>query len=557
MFILLSCEKEVLLNSSAKLKVQMISGNDQTGISERKLSEPLVVQVLNDKGEGIANVPISWYVDSELYISPNEQNYEFRDYLQAETFTDEDGFARAFWFMEEPGPHELKIEVLDILNRAIEGSGLTFSATSLHVSHSYKVVSVSGENQFGKVLTPLSEPFVLKVLDDQNEPVRNQEVRWSSSTSALELKENINFSGANLVKNGNEYTGETNWNGEIGVDWILGPEPGIQTLTAELLTNDGTQLEGSPLSFSVEAADLDITLLRGKGNNQSTAITTGLPVPVSLKLIDEFGNPVSGYKITWTSDDPDYRLESVLENDEFTSLQDSYSTRSIVSGWSSVRWIQGNTVGDFSLTATVLDSKGNHVSGSPLIFNATTFAKGQLTDSRDGQVYTTINYNGVEWMVENLNYKTALSVCYDDLTENCDEFGSLYIWEEAKLACPSGWHLGSDAEWQALEVYLGIPAGVADDFGSRSTYYDSLGVFEGEWTGLEMKGGGYYTDEYGYSLNRDDPELNYYGYTESQWTSTPYNAERSIERLYSTLWGDLGRYADSTQYKFSVRCVKD
>jgi uncharacterized protein (TIGR02145 family) len=45
---------------------------------------------------------------------------------------------------------------------------------------------------------------------------------------------------------------------------------------------------------------------------------------------------------------------------------------------------------------------------------------------------------------------------------NYATYGVLYNWEAAKTACPSGWHLPSDEEWQSLVDHLdkvGLTAG--------------------------------------------------------------------------------------------------
>ena len=79
-----------------------------------------------------------------------------------------------------------------------------------------------------------------------------------------------------------------------------------------------------------------------------------------------------------------------------------------------------------------------------------------FTDERDGKVYKKVDIGSQTWMAENLNYDTtAGSVCYDSKPENCAKYGKLYNWETAKKACPLGWHLPSDAEWQRLVNFVG------------------------------------------------------------------------------------------------------
>jgi hypothetical protein len=58
-------------------------------------------------------------------------------------------------------------------------------------------------------------------------------------------------------------------------------------------------------------------------------------------------------------------------------------------------------------------------------------------------------------MAENLNYNTNESMCYDNKVKNCDKYGKLYNWETAMKACPMGWHLPRNEEWNILINYVG------------------------------------------------------------------------------------------------------
>ena len=57
-------------------------------------------------------------------------------------------------------------------------------------------------------------------------------------------------------------------------------------------------------------------------------------------------------------------------------------------------------------------------------------------------------------MKQNLNYTTANSQCYGNNPANCDSYGRLYTWGAASTACPTGWHLPTDAEWCTLTTFI-------------------------------------------------------------------------------------------------------
>ena len=101
---------------------------------------------------------------------------------------------------------------------------------------------------------------------------------------------------------------------------------------------------------------------------------------------------------------------------------------------------------------------------------------GTLVDSRDAQIYKTVQIGDQVWMAENLNYASEGSACFNDTASYCELFGRLYYWSTAmdsagtwsdhgkgcgynktctptypvRGICPEGWHLPSAEEFNKL-----------------------------------------------------------------------------------------------------------
>lgn len=152
-----------------------------------------------------------------------------------------------------------------------------------------------------------------------------------------------------------------------------------------------------------------------------------------------------------------------------------------------------------------------------------------FVDGRDGQSYPTKLFGSQCWMTKNLNYNIATSYCYGNNTTLCNTYGRLYTQTTAATACPTGWHLASDAEYTALEGVIG----------SAKTAWMDAGV----WAGLY--GGAYYSNAFRYAGS--------YGFW---WTSTPYSSNYWARVLYSATNVYRASYPAGNN-AFSVRCVKD
>jgi len=150
------------------------------------------------------------------------------------------------------------------------------------------------------------------------------------------------------------------------------------------------------------------------------------------------------------------------------------------------------------------------------------------------------------WMTKNLNDPSKGGVCYEDKPENCEKYGRLYNWDEAMKACPEGWLLPSDEEWQVLIAFAGGKEVAGGKLKAKR--------------GWEKGGDG--TDEYGFSAlpggYRSGPEqiFDEIGDFGGWWSATEKYEEAA--NSFDVRYGD-SRIYDNGNWKLnlsSVRCVQ-
>lgn len=160
----------------------------------------------------------------------------------------------------------------------------------------------------------------------------------------------------------------------------------------------------------------------------------------------------------------------------------------------------------------------------------------------DGTVYKVLNVNGLRWMAENLNIETEKSRCYNDEKKNCEKYGRLYTFEEAKTVCPEGWHLSTGTEWDQLMTAVG-----GDIFALSA---------KGVWD--EDAG----TDEIGFASlpggTIDNGSFSDLGNGAYYWIYSPASPDQAMcLRYYYYSASTLERTVRNAAAGASVRCVED
>jgi len=168
--------------------------------------------------------------------------------------------------------------------------------------------------------------------------------------------------------------------------------------------------------------------------------------------------------------------------------------------------------------------------------------------SHGGKTYKTVKIGTQTWFAENLNYDpgTGNSACYNNQASNCATYGRLYDWSTALAACPSGWHLPSDAEWDALMTAVG-GSGTAGTKLKATSGWNNNGNGTNDYGFSALPGGYGLSDGSFYDVGSDG---NWWSATES--SSNDAYGRRMFYDLEYAYWG----YGNKS-YLFSVRCLQD
>jgi uncharacterized protein (TIGR02145 family) len=193
-----------------------------------------------------------------------------------------------------------------------------------------------------------------------------------------------------------------------------------------------------------------------------------------------------------------------------------------------------------------------------------------IQDSRDSQIYQYKTIGTQVWMTENLAYlpsvvgpgtgssSTAYYYVYGyngtdvataKATDNYSTYGVLYNWTAAQSACPSGWHLPSDAEWTTLTTYLGgesVAGGKMKEAGTA--HWNSPNTGATNESGFTALPGGYRTNTGAFS------NLGINGFW---WSSTERGTPNAWYRRLHYHPSGVGRGTTDKESGFSVRCVRD
>lgn len=265
----------------------MVDGDQQVGRPGARLPKAVVVRLLDEANQPIPDRLVAWVVSAG--------GGEVRPVADS---TDGGGIAAAEWTLgPEIGTHTVEAVVSRV--------GLvTFTATATEDGEPALIIEkIEGDGQRAPAGAPVAIRPAVRVTDQDGEPVAGIGVTFEVT------------GGGGTVDGADQ---ATNADGIARVDaWVLGPEPGANTLEAS-----GEALQGSPVVFSAEGTDGAGVVARMVFLVEPDDLRVRERFRVEVALVDDDGDlvPLSGVLIYLGlfrngNDTPSNRL---LQGDRFS-----------------------------------------------------------------------------------------------------------------------------------------------------------------------------------------------------------------------------------------------
>lgn len=171
----------------------------------------------------------------------------------------------------------------------------------------------------------------------------------------------------------------------------------------------------------------------------------------------------------------------------------------------------------------------------------------EIVDPRDGKSYSSIKIRNQLWFAENLAFRLD-SGCYSfkNHERNSRKNGFLYNWEAAQIACPEGWRIPNQKDFEIL-----IESIKRQDL---STYKS----FKKNDLGFNIKYSGYYWDNIGFIKGRFLFKKMSYWTSELDHYETKNGTIKNVKKIF-TINGfyksvEVVRTSESKN-AYAVRCI--
>lgn len=238
--------------NKGSIKLEIISGNNQKAIPNREIPEPLVVKLIDQDGNALEGEEIEWRRVAGDGTVTNTQ-----------ATTNEEGKSMTSFIM---GTQETQVIRASYGNTT---SDFTITRNEL------KLVIVSGNNQTADVGQKLRNDLVVRLLDGENNPIPDEDLRWERKVGngSLEI-----------------ITSTTDEDGKVTANFIVGTDQEhIVSVT----------VPGTNVQVEMIIKRLQKNLVIFGGDNQTAVIGETINNRLEVKLEDEDGRGLPNETIVW------------------------------------------------------------------------------------------------------------------------------------------------------------------------------------------------------------------------------------------------------------------
>lgn len=198
---------------------------------------------------------------------------------------------------------------------------------------------VDGNGQHGTVGEELPERLVVTLKNDEGAPLAGRPVVFTSDNPADDFVPD---------------TAHTDDEGQAFTRWVLGTAPGSYTGEARAVAEGDGAAVLTAVTLHAEAAPGEPDTVRAEGKaTRGGSRGEALEDPLTVVVVDRFGNPVGGTNVQWK-----------VADGNSGSLSSS-DTQTGEDGRASVTWTLGSRLGIQQVEARV-----DKASGSPVTFTA-------------------------------------------------------------------------------------------------------------------------------------------------------------------------------------------
>ena len=272
-----------------------LSGDKQQGLPESTLPQPFEVSVLDQNGDPLPGATVTFTVTAG------------GGSLSATTATTDANGRAAATLTLGSAPERNTVAV-----RVAELKPVIFGATAQAISTS--LTKVSGDKQEGPAGAALSEPLVVVVRDQINNPFEGAQVTFA-----------VTAGGGTLSAT----TDTTDANGRASSALTLGSLPGANTVSVRVA-------KLKPVAFIATGQTIPKSLAKVSGDEQQAAPGASLPQPLVVSVVDQTGAAFAGATVTFAVTVGDGTLSTTTATTDETGRASSALTLGSLPGANTV-----------------------------------------------------------------------------------------------------------------------------------------------------------------------------------------------------------------------------